>query len=68
MLGTLNRLFVKLIGGSRNDRIIRARMKLVREQVNSAAVLQYDSVAERQSGGLQILIHPFKSDRSLSGI
>ena len=34
MLGLLKKVFLKLIGGTRNDRIIRARMKFVTEQVN----------------------------------
>jgi len=34
MLKWLGRVFLKLIGGSRNDRIIRARMKFVTEEVN----------------------------------
>ncbi|MGB2823347.1 MAG: preprotein translocase subunit SecA [Phycisphaerae bacterium] len=34
MLELLGKVFLTLIGGSRNDRIIRARMKFVTEQVN----------------------------------
>ena len=34
MLGLLKKIFLKLIGGTRNERIIRARMAFVTEQVN----------------------------------
>ena len=34
MFETISKLFLKLIGGSRNDRIIRGRMRFVVEQVN----------------------------------
>ena len=34
MFGWLGKLFLKLIGGSRNERIIRARMEAVRELIN----------------------------------
>jgi preprotein translocase subunit SecA len=34
MISFIKRLLLKLIGGSRNDRLIRARMKIVREQIN----------------------------------
>ncbi len=34
MLNTISKLFLKLIGGSRNDRIIRAHLRFVREQIN----------------------------------
>ena len=33
-LGYLYKLFLKLIGGTRNERIVRVRMQFVREQVN----------------------------------
>ena len=33
-LGLLGRLFIKAIGGTRNERMVRARMKFVTEQVN----------------------------------
>ena len=39
MLGTIGKLLLKLLGGSRNERLIRARMAVVRERIN---------VAERQ--------------------
>jgi len=34
MLGLLGKIFIKLIGGTRNDRIIRSRMRFVLERVN----------------------------------
>src|SRR5690554_6356840 len=34
MFGTVGRVFLKMIGGSRNDRIIRARTSIVREKIN----------------------------------
>ncbi|MCD6377815.1 MAG: preprotein translocase subunit SecA [Planctomycetes bacterium] len=34
MLSTLNKLFIKMLGGSRNDRLVRARMSVVRERIN----------------------------------
>jgi len=34
MLGLMKSLFLKLIGGSRNERIVRARMRFITEQVN----------------------------------
>jgi preprotein translocase subunit SecA len=34
MLQTLGKVFVKLLGGSRNERIVRNRMKIVRERIN----------------------------------
>jgi len=34
MLGWLGKLFLKLIGGSRNERIVRTRMAVVLEQIN----------------------------------
>ena len=36
MLSAIGNLFVKLLGGSRNERLIRARMHVVREQINVA--------------------------------
>jgi len=35
VLATIGKVFVKLIGGSRNDRIVRARMAVVRDRVNA---------------------------------
>jgi len=37
MLKLLGSVFLKLIGGSRNERIVRAKMRFVREQVNPLA-------------------------------
>ncbi len=34
MLAAIKKLFLKVIGGSRNERIIKARMKIVREEIN----------------------------------
>jgi preprotein translocase subunit SecA len=34
MLGSLGRIFLKVIGGSRNERLVRTRLTFVREQVN----------------------------------
>jgi preprotein translocase subunit SecA len=34
MLGLLNKVLIKLIGGTRNERIVRARMRIVREKIN----------------------------------
>jgi len=34
MLGLLGKIFLKLIGGSRNERIVRSRLSVIREQVN----------------------------------
>jgi len=34
MFGLLGKLFLKLIGGSRNERIVRARMRVVVEEIN----------------------------------
>ncbi len=36
MLATLGKVLIKLMGGSRNDRLIRARMAVVQEQINLA--------------------------------
>ena len=35
MFGLIHKIFLKLIGGSRNDRIIRSRMNVVRQRVNA---------------------------------
>ena len=34
MIGLLGKLFVKMIGGSRNERLVRSRMRFVRERMN----------------------------------
>ncbi len=34
MLGLLNKVLVKLIGGTRNERIVKARMRIVAEKIN----------------------------------
>ncbi|MCY2925636.1 MAG: preprotein translocase subunit SecA, partial [Planctomycetota bacterium] len=34
MIGLLGKICVKMIGGSRNDRLVRSRMRFVRERVN----------------------------------
>ncbi|GAG00445.1 unnamed protein product, partial [marine sediment metagenome] len=34
MLKLVRSLFLKAIGGSRNERIVRARMRFVRERIN----------------------------------
>ena len=35
MLGTVGRAFLKVLGGTRNERVVRARMHLVRERINA---------------------------------
>ena len=36
MFSAINRLFVKLVGGTRNERLVRSRMHVVRERINVA--------------------------------
>ena len=36
MFAAVGKLFLKLLGGSRNERVVRARMALVRERINPA--------------------------------
>ena len=36
MIATIGKLFVKLLGGTRNERLVRARMAVVRERINAA--------------------------------
>ncbi len=36
MFSTIGKMFVKLLGGSRNERLVRARMVVVRDRINAA--------------------------------
>ena len=53
MLSTIGNLFVKLLGGSRNERLVRARMNVVREQINTAGEQldkEYRALAREAAG------------------